>query len=431
MRGSASQEFMPRNRARSFDARLFLGVVALCILVSNLVLFYVKRDGLPYRDFKIFYSGARILHDYPGTELYNFDLQARVQTELLHIKPEEALPYNHPPFELLLFLPVISLPYSAAFYLWIAVSMACAIAGARMIGKELPRLLEIWQWIPYALVVCLFPFFMVILEGQDSALALLLLAGAWISIRRGADARGGFWLGLALFKFQVFVPLAFILAFRKPKLLKGFSISAALLGLISLIMIRPAGVISYLYSLTGMARASSRGVSLKFGMDPRLIPNLRGLAYGIVSGAGGALSPELAKAVVVAVSLLSVLAVVWAVRRVMAKQADSIEGFDLAFSIAVTASVLLSFHILAHDLVLLALPFAIVVERFVAAGKKRNPRFAGFVFLMSLFYVYAVYLFLFAWSQVYWLGAVSIAFAYLMSRELADISPPLAEARES
>ena len=131
-------------------------------------------------------------------------------------------------------------------------------------------------------------------------------------------------------------------------------------------------MISYIYSLTGMARASSQGVSLKFGMDPRLIPNLRGLAYGIVSGAGGALSPALAKAVVVAVGLLSVLAVVWAVRRVMAKQADSIEGFDLAFSIAVTASVLLSFHILAHDLVLLALPFAIVTERFVAAGNVQS-----------------------------------------------------------
>ena len=81
----ASREFMPQSRTRSFDTRLFLGVLALCILVSNLALFYAKRDGLPYRDFKIFYSGARILRADPGTELYNLDLQARVQTELLHI----------------------------------------------------------------------------------------------------------------------------------------------------------------------------------------------------------------------------------------------------------------------------------------------------------------------------------------------------------
>ena len=422
---------MPRNRARSFDTPLFLSVVALCILVSSLVLFYVKRDGLPYRDFKIFYSGARILHDDPGTELYNFELQARVQTEELHIKPEEALPYNHPPFELLLFLPLIGLSYSAAFYLWIAVSIVCAVAAARLIAKEIPHLLEIWRWMPYAIVVCLFPFFMVILEGQDSAVALLLLAAAWSSMRRGADARGGFWLGLALFKFQVFVPLALILAFRKPKLLKGFSISAALLGLISLLLIRPAGVISYIYSLTGMARASSQGVSLKFGMDPRLIPNLRGLAYGIFSGGSGAVSPEWAKAVIVVVGVISVLAVICAVRRLAAKQAASLEGFDLAFSIAVIVSVLLSFHILAHDLVLLALPFAIVVNRIVAPSATQNPRFAGFIALMSLFYVYAVYLFLFAWSCVYWLGAILIALAFLISMELTEPNPRRAEARET
>jgi len=409
---------MPQSRTRSFDTRLFLGVVALCILVSNLALFYAKRDGLPYRDFKIFYSGARILQAYPGTELYNLDLQARVQTELLHIKTEEALPYNHPPFELLLFLPLAGLSYSPAFYLWIAISFACGIAGAKLMGRELPRLREGW-WLPCALVVCLFPFFMVILEGQDSALALLLLVAAWVSMRRGADARGGFWLGLALFKFQVILPLAFILAFRRTKLLKGFSVSAALLGLISLIMIRPAGLISYIYLLTGMARASSEGVSLKFGMDPRLIPNLRGLMYGIVSGGEGALSHSWAAGVIVAVGLISLAALVWAIRLVMPAHADSVEGFDLAFSLAVIVSLLLSFHILAHDLVLLALPFAIVMDRMIATRVARNARFAGSVILISIFYVYEVYLFLFAWSMVYWLAAALIALAILVSNERA------------
>ena len=415
---------MPQSRARSFDTRLFLGVIALCILVSNLALFYGKRDGLPYRDFKIFYSGARILRIHLGTQLYDLDLQARVQMDLLHIKLEEALPYNHPPFELLLFLPLIGLSYTAAFYLWIAISIACGIAAAKLIGQELPRLREIWRWMPYALVLCLFPFFMVILEGQDSGVALLLLVAAWVSMRRGGDARGGFWLGLALFKFQVILPLAFILAFRKPNLLKGFSISAALLGLISVIMIRPAGVISYIYSLTGMARASSEGVSLKFGMDPRLIPNLRGLAYGLVSRGSGALLHSWATGVVVAVGLISLAALVWVIRRVVPTREDSVEGFDLAFSLAVMISLLLSFHILAHDLVLLAVPFAIVVNRMIAPIAMRSPRFAAFVISISLFYIYAVYLFLFAWSQVYWLGAVLIIFAILLSTEQAEVETP-------
>ncbi len=157
---------MPQSRTRSFDARLFLAVVSLCILASNLGLFYVKRDGIPYRDFKIFYAGAWILRTYPGAQLYNLDLQVRAETALVHIKPEEALPYNHPPFELLLFLPLVGLSYSLAFYLWMGISIACGIGSSKLIGRELPRLPAIWRLMPYALVLCLFPFFMVILEGR-------------------------------------------------------------------------------------------------------------------------------------------------------------------------------------------------------------------------------------------------------------------------
>jgi len=85
----------------------------------------------------------------------------------------------------------------------------------------------------------------------------------------------------------------------------------------------------------------------------------------------------------------------------------------------VIVSLLLSFHILAHDLVLLALPFAIVVDRMIATRVARNARFAGSVILISIFYVYEVYLFLFAWSMVYWLAAALIALAILVSNERA------------
>jgi Glycosyltransferase family 87 len=363
-----------------------------------------------------------MLRTYPGTQLYDFDLQARLQTALLHIDPEETLPYNHPPFELILFLPLIAFAYTPAFYLWTAISMACGLLSAVLIGRELPRLQKIWRAMPYALVVCLFPFFMVILEGQDSALALLLLVAAWIALRNSADARGGFWLGLALFKFQIIIPLAFILAFRKPKLLKGFSVSAALLAVISLILIRSAGVISYLYALTGMAQASSHGVSLKYGMDPRLIPNLRGLLYGIVSGGSKSLTHPWALGVVAAAAVISALILLWTIRQITAQQADSIEAFDLAFGLAVIVSMLLSFHILAHDLVLLALPFAIVLSWITMPDAARSARFPAFLVSISMFYVFPFYLLLFGFSKVYWLGAILLVQAFLVSQEIKDMS---------
>ena len=85
-------------------------------------------------------------------------------------------------------------------------------------------------------------------------------------------------------------------------------------------------------------------------------------------------------------------------------------------------SLLLSFHILAHDLVLLAVPFAIVMDQMIALRAARNARFAGSAVLISIFYIYEVYLFLFAWSKVYWLAAALIALAILVSMELAKVN---------
>lgn len=417
----ASQEFMPQSRARSFDTRLFLGVVALCILVSNLTLFYVKRDGLAYRDFKSFYASAQILRSHRGAEIYDYDLQGRVEEQLLHIRPEERTLNNHPAFELLIFLPLTSLSYAGAFYIWLVISSGLGIASAALLDRELKRLSELWRLMPYALVVCLFPFFMVVLEGQDSAVALLLLIAAWLALRRRADSWAGFWLGLGLFKFQVFIPLAVIMVFRRPRLLKGFGVSAALAGLISLMMVGPGGAVSYLRSLTQMAHASSQGVSYKFGMDPRLLPNLRGLAYGIVSGGRGSLGSYPAMATLVVVALASLLVLGWAVRLTRTLPAKSREAEDLLFALAVTVSVLLSFHILAHDLTLLALPFAIVINRILARGQGRNLRQIALVALISLFYCFALYLFLFAWSLVFLLAVAILSCAVLISQELTAV----------
>ena len=240
--------YTPQSETRTFDAPLFLGALAFCVLLSNITFFFVARDSLVYRDFKVFYSGARILRTTSRSELYNLDLQVREQTELLHIKPEEAQPLVHPPFELLLFLPLAWFSYSHAFYLWGGISIACGLVSANIIGQELPQLKK--HLVADALCNCslLVSIFIVIFEGQDSAVALLLLVAAWISFRHNSDSRGGFWLGLALFRFQTFIPLAIILAFRKPNLLKGFLVSATLMAFISLIMIHDSGVFEYLFS---------------------------------------------------------------------------------------------------------------------------------------------------------------------------------------
>ena len=411
------------QQTSSIDARLLLMVLVFCILASNLTLFYLGRNGLPYRDFKIFYVGALIVRSNHAAELYDFELQRRLQTESLHIRPEEWLPYNHTPFELLLFLPFARLSYVHAFYLWLVVSASLGIVSGAALARKLPRLSQVWALFPYALIVCLFPFFLCLLEGQDSALALILAVACWLSFRNASDGNLGFLLGIGLFKFQIFLPLAFILTFRRPKLLQGYALSAALVTIASAILVGPTGLASYPRALLQMARASESGISFRFGMDSRLLPNLRGLLYGIASG-GRAQIPSSVAAVVLAVLLLaSAWLTAWTLGQTAQHRLGKYttnETTDLVFALAMIVSVLLSFHVLAHDLTVLAVPFAIVVDRFLASNARREPRRFVLGALIFLFYPVAVYLALFARSLVFVLGGVVALLAFLVSRELRE-----------
>ena len=83
-------------------------------------------------------------------------------------------------------------------------------------------------------------------------------------------------------------------------------------------------------------------------------------------------------------------------------------------------SVLLSFHVLAHDLTVLAVPFAIVVDRLLASNARREARRFVLGVLIFLFYPAVVYLALFASSVVFILGGVVALLAFLVSRELTE-----------
>ena len=82
-------------------------------------------QGLP--DFSIFYTAGRILRDRQGSRLYDDALQESVQRSFSPLAVQRRggiLPYNHPPFEALLFVPLAHLPYVTAYLTWFLVNGA-------------------------------------------------------------------------------------------------------------------------------------------------------------------------------------------------------------------------------------------------------------------------------------------------------------------
>jgi hypothetical protein len=408
-----TNEIMTQPRARTSSQQPILALLALCVLLPNLTFFFNRGAGLAFRDFKIFYIGAYIMHSGQTSQLYDPNLQYQLETSLLQLPPDFSEPYNHPPFELLLFLPFARLPFEHAFYVWAAISLCLGVASAALISRALKPLAQYWSPLPYLIVLAPFAFTVVLVQGQDTAVALLLVVLAWLSFRGGAHSRAGFWLALGLFKFQFFILLAAFLALRKMKLLAGFALGTASVLAASFLMVRPAGVLAYFRFVTRMARVSSQGADLKFGY-PRLMPNLRGFIYGLASG--GQHTPQHTAAAVALVVLLlaSLLIFLWAAHRIVTARPDSAEVNDLVFALAVVMSCALSFHQLIYDLTLLTLPFAIIVNHLLTSTTQpfRRNALAG---IIALFYVLPVYLVLRSWSLIFLLAPPILAVAFLIS----------------
>ena len=312
-------------------------IASLLIGVNLLVFALVQSGNLRFEkgDFKMFYTAAIALRS--GQNIYNPDGYAAIQRNIVPSLPlVDVKPYTHPPYELLVVLPFSFLRYEAACWCWTLLALLLGVACGRLLGS-------------YCAVLGMFPFLIVLWEQQDSTFALLILIACWFAVRNGRDVLAGLILGLALFKFQIIVPLALALAFWRPRLLKGFAISGSTVFALCLALVRPTGMIAYWHYLVGMTGASYTSISA-YHMDPRHNVALRGIIYALVGPHAYVVS------VLTGIIGLLILRVVW---RLMKNPEPS---WEVKFAAAVIAALLLSFHLLAHDLILLALPFVLLAS---------------------------------------------------------------------
>ena len=324
-------------------ALLLAGVVIACNLLA-FILVQANNANLEKGDFKMYYAAAVALRSGHTADIYNHDFHLRFQSHLVPSMPlRDVKVYTHPPYELLIFFPLSYLPYKAACYCWLFITLLLAI----FCGRMLPG---------HAAVLGLFPLLVALLEQQDSVLALLIVISCWLALSKGRDARAGFLLGLALFRFQLILPLAFVLFLWKPKIFKGFVLSGALVFVLSLAMVGPTGFRSYVNYMTAMAHHSSEAVTQNgFIVDPRTYPTIRGLVYELAGPGSGSASPTATRLIAGVVGLLELLCLVftWIFMR---RETPP----EHKFAFAILSGLLLSFYLLMHDLVLLALPFVLL-----------------------------------------------------------------------
>jgi len=331
------------------------------IVMIHAAVFWSVREQIRkgYSDFTIYYCAGTIVRKGMGHRLYDNVTQFKVQREF---SPEvairlDALPYNHPPFEAVLFAPFSYLSYPSAFMLWALANLAMLIGLPFLLRPHLLQL-QPYPWPLWALAsLGFFPIFVALLQGQDAILLLFLYALAFVCLKKNREILAGGWLALGLFKPHLVLPfILFLLVQGRRKVLYGFLLIAAMLALASLATVGTEGMMLYPRYVLHLEDTLAQGAIV-----PSDMPNLRGMLDVLLPGV-----PRIATAILVA-SLGLLLFTAWECHKT---GSDSL--FNLKFSLAAIATVLVSYHAMIYDLSMLMVPVFLLANELSGKGKFRG-----------------------------------------------------------
>jgi hypothetical protein len=324
-------------------------------------MFWNVRESIRkgYSDFAIYYCAGTIVRQGLGPRLYDEATQFKVQREF---SPDVAirlgaLPYNHPPFEAALFVPLTFFSYPAAFVLWDLANLAVLIRLPFLLGPHLPQL-QNYPWPLWVLTsLSFFPIFMDLLQGQDAILLLFLYALAFVDLKKNRDTFAGGWLALGLFKPHLVLPFILLLLVQgRRKILPGFTLIAVMLTLVSVAIVGKQGIVLYPQYVMHLENTLARGAII-----PSDMPNLRG-AFGLLFPG----TPHMVT-VTLMISLGLLLFTALQCRKIARK-----DLFALKFSLAAIATVLVSYHALIYDLSVLMVPVLLLADELLGQDKPRG-----------------------------------------------------------
>jgi hypothetical protein len=389
------------TRTRTFRP-FFFAALGYLLVVQVAVCVMSARPALEgHADFRSFYCSGSLVRTGRSMEIYDYEVQKQVQNAL--VSPSDvALPFYHPAYEALLFVPFSLASYRVGYILFGGLNVALLVISALLMRPCLSGLASVWPLLPIALFLLFFPAGIALMQGQDSILLLALYSCAFVAIVRGNDFPAGCLLGLALVKFQIALPVvALFLIWRRWRMIAGFAASGSAVLIASIWLVGFHGLIEHARFLLGVSSGlATSGDQLRVGIFPRGMPNLRGMLFSL----GGAHLPNVwLQAEIAGVSLL----VLWWT----ARKRKEFTSPGSAFALAIVCALLVSYHLQVHDLTLLILPIALWLD--CASQKSMAGEWVITAALPGLFLVQPFYLFLTTHGLLWLLSLPMLALLFL------------------
>ena len=315
-------------------------VLLFAMTISNLAalpqLVPYLRSG--YQNFTIFYAAGQMVRAGQTANLYDLSQQYRAQKAFapnVNIR-QAALPYNHPPFEALLFVPFTRMSYWKAYLVWTLVNLILLAASVAFLRKHFAEIRSLSPILVGLAATAFFPIVSSIIQGHDCILLLFLYVLAAAAFAGEHDVASGALLAVGLFRFQLVLPLVLILAVRRCRMLLGFIPVAALLAGVSVAMVGWQGAIEYVNVILNLEKTGAGGSIVAASM-----PNLRGMIAGIPG-----INATQATVLTLIGSIAVFAVVMWQIRVTRYSALYT-------FTLATVAALLVSYHALTYDLSLL------------------------------------------------------------------------------
>ena len=330
------------GKLRIFAAVFFWGMLLSYVWVSPRM---YDRMARGYADFSNFYTAGKIVQMGQRHQLYDLELQTKVQSEFSEpvMLRNHALPFMRPAVEALLFLPLSYLPYREAYAVWVLFSIVLVGLTAVFLRSRIRVQPATPWWVYYPACFSFCPIFYGFVLGQDAALLMLLFGLVMVCWLEGKDFWAGCFLGLALIKFQLVLPLILILVIKRQwRTLAAFTATGAALFGVSLAVIGWQEMMAYPGYLWRLNEKGSAAA-----IYPSVMPSLRGLVQGWTDP----LHPLPVLDLVTGILALMVL--LWAARQWRTEAPRSSKVYVAGVATVFLATLLAGYHEFSYDLSLL------------------------------------------------------------------------------
>jgi hypothetical protein len=320
-------------------------------------------------DFLAILTGALIIRDGNGRNLYDVETQRAAQRRVLGadlaVENDSILVYVHPPPEALLIAPLLELPYPLSYTLWNVGSILAFVLALWLLQRTLP-LPRSARWAVLIAFCAAIPLHRTLWMAQTSTFVFLGLCGTYAALRHRDETRAGLWLPLVALKPQL-LPLVILLLILLSHWRTIFT--AGVIGVVACALMSPVLGLSWPLRYIALIAEESR-----WGAERGEHPERMHVWRGLITNLLGDTMPQLVTPLFVALALASIVLILWSwwrVRRLpppsmvpqlhLSAHGRGVQPWDLLWAVTGIAAILLPNHLYLHDLLPLLLPAWIMV----------------------------------------------------------------------